>query len=297
MLHFDSPPNDPPLRPTSLNLNNSLNQPQYCFNNNINNTNNNSSSTTMKHSKSDYDAFYTSLNEVAAVPQMAATNNFMFSLSTSHTIDNIQNVASRNDDHFLDPSDLFNTRNTKNLSYPSLYPHVEIVNNNQMNTRPSPPSSPTQQLQHTLFSQSLQGSSALAPNSYTSFSSFVAPPPAPPQQPPQRQLENINFNNNYNNNSSNINTSLGNAAASTTSKSFGPPNYSHALSKSLASTPGVTIMPLNSQLSSSTSNLFNYGFYNSNNDFNTTAQCKFEVSTKYTHTRTVVQINLFSLIC
>lgn len=294
MLSFNTPPTQTaPLRPTTLNFNtnnnSNLSQPLTPFgggfnsgsSSNMNYSNDSTFSTTMKHSKSDYDAF-TSIFHIETAedaPPQSVPKNSIYNFTSSHTMDNLRSDSLNEDNRFLDASDDFYTQTTKHISYPSLYPHVEIVNNNQsMNTK-SPPSSPIQQQQ---LSPSLQS---------------FAPPYAPltPITPQDTVNINNNYNNNYNNNqyyynktnnnnnSSNMTSSSSNLGNAATAPNSAGPNYSHALSASLASTPGVTIMPLNNK-SSSASNLFNYGFYDSNNDFNTTtttAQCKLEVSTYY----------------
>lgn len=277
LLSFDSPPHAAPVRPNTLNFNNNnsiFNQNFSGFNSSsdpyMNNSLNSTLTTSMKHSQSDYNALRNASLIETAENMASASKTSKSNFTTSHTMENLRSDAFNEDNSFLNASDVFNAHKTRNISYPSLYPHVEIVNNNQIYSR-SPPSSPIQQTSPTL-------------------SSFVPYAPLKPLTP----QDNVKICNNYNNNnnnqyynntntnnnnnssymmSSSYSSTLGNATAT---NSFGP-NYSHALSASLASTPGVTIMPLNSQ-TSSTSNLFNYGFYDSNNDTNNT-QCKLEVST------------------
>ncbi|KAM7358980.1 epsin homolog lqf isoform 3-T3 [Cochliomyia hominivorax] len=298
LLSFDSHPRNAPHRPSTLNFNQSNNNnimlnssfsgftatsSSNSINNyNMNHTFNANFPPIIKHSKSDFDAFKSSVfNTEATTNTDLFVKDSFYNFPNSHTVDNLQSESFQEDrNSFLDTSDVFNTQNPKTTSYSSLYPHVEIVNNNQVYAR-SPPSSPIQQ----------QSSPTLP--SYVPYAPLTPITPSTPQD-----IHNINNNyyNNYNNNNTinnqyynkpnnnNINnnntsymtsifssspssTTLGNAA-STTTKSIGP-NYSHALSASLASTPGVTIIPLNSQTSSA-SNLFNYGFYDSSNDFNNT---------------------------
>ena len=229
----------------------------------------------MKNSKSDNNAFRTYVFE-SERNTMSSSKNLMRSFSTSNTIDNIKKASFHEDNNFLDSSQVFNTENDKSTSYSSLYPRVEIVNNNQIYYK-SPPSSPLQE-----SSPSLQ---SFAP--YKPLTSLTPLTPMTPLLQHEANYINNNFNNNnyyyndninHNNNNNNNNSSyvMSPSVANTkASKSFGP-NYSNVLSASLASTPGVTIMPLNSQ-TRSVSNLFNYGFFDTSNDFNNT-QCKFEVS-------------------
>ncbi|KNC34292.1 hypothetical protein FF38_05961, partial [Lucilia cuprina] len=268
------PPPAMPLRPTTLNLNlsNSFSsQPPSISGFNF--PNNTTYPSTMKHSRSVNNTFKTIFQTDTEDITTNVPKNSLYNFTTSHTMDNFRSDSFNDDNSFFDAFDAFNTQNSKTISYSSLYPHVEIVNNNQMNNK-SPPSSPIQQEQQDILSPSLE-----------SFAPYAPLSPLTPQET-QFNINNIynnnynnnqynNQNNNNNNNSSNMtswSSNLGNNNA--TNKSFGP-NYSHALSASLASTPGVTIMPLNNK-SSSASNLFNYGFYKSNNEFNTTNQYQLE---------------------
>lgn len=266
------------------------------FNQNFNDFDMQEFSTNLKHSKSDYEAFKSVFDIDPRSQDTMITKQSFYNYTSSRTLENLYSESLKDDyNSLLDTNDVFNTQNPKTISYSSLYPHVEIVNNNQIYNK-SPPSSP---LQHPTQHQ---------PSSPPSLHSYVPYAPLTPLTPLTPQ-DNFNLNNNYNNNyynnhnnnpqyynqtinnnhNNNLNnnpsynitpttattSTLGNAAHNNNKKSFGP-NYSHALSASLASTPGVTIIPLNSQTNSA-SNLFNYGFYDSTNDFNNT-QCKLEVS-------------------
>ena len=244
------------------------------FDSNINTSYNSILYTNIKNSKSD-NALTTCVIETER-NAMSSSKNLIRCFSTSHTIDNINKASSNEDNNFIDSLQAFNSENDKITSFSSLYPRVEIVNNNQIYYK-SPPSSPLQE-----SSPSLQ--------SFAPYNHLTPLTPLTPMTPLLQNEanyvhnnfnnnnyyynENINHNNNNNNNNSSyvMSASVGNTKAS---KSFGP-NYSNALSASLASTPGVTIMPLNSQTRSA-SNLFNYGFFDTSNEFNNT-QCKFEVS-------------------
>ncbi|XP_075163859.1 epsin homolog lqf isoform X4 [Haematobia irritans] len=236
----------------------------------------------MKYSKSDYDAF-------------RPTAHFNQNIDSFYKtpVDDLRNLTLGNDT-FMDSLDLSQRHNNPNcnthLSYPSLYPHVEIINNNNNNNNDlyamvkSPSSSPTPSdaspLSH-VFSPSYAG----APN---------------PLQSDVFNASNIATHNNNNlrdNNNSSYsyknNTYLGSTATNTsatipnatsispTSSSSFASTYSNILSASLAATPGVTIMPLHQDMQQQQNvgaNLFGYGFYDTTtNDLNN--QCKLEVST------------------
>ncbi|XP_073839470.1 epsin homolog lqf isoform X10 [Musca autumnalis] len=238
---------------------------------------------TMKTSKSDYDAFNVDTNSNQNI------DNFFNS-----SVNDLRNITLGNDS-FMDSLDIFkNSHNTTtHLSYPSLYPHVEIINNNDFysSLKSSPPSSPSP--------------ASPVPQSFASYSSVPAAPFSF-TQPDVLNLNQHQINNNLNNNNNNFhfdnnntysyNTSLGSNAAATgtlnqnlslSSSTSMPPssasntytsNYSQILSATLASTPGVTIRPLNQQQqqqSNVATNLFGYGFYDTGNDFNS-SQCKLE---------------------
>lgn len=241
---------------------------------------------TMKNSKSDYDAFKVDANSNQNI------DNFFNS-----SINDLRNITLGNDS-FMDSLDLFNNSNntSTHLSYPSLYPHVEIININDFysSLKSSPPSSPSP--------------ASPVPHSFASYSVPAAAAPfsiQPDVLNANNQThynQNQNNNNNYqfgNNNSYSYNTPLGSNSfvgtlnqnpisatmppPPTTSSSTFTSNYSKILSATLASTPGVTITPLNQQQQSNAgSNLFGYGFYDTTNDFNS-SQCKLEVSTRYTN--------------
>lgn len=225
----------------------------------------------MKYSKSDYDAFKTLTN----------SNTTNIDKFFNSSVNDLRNLTLGNDSSFMDSLDLFRNsngvnNNTHHLSYPSLYPHVEIINNNNdmyASLKSSPPSSPT----------------PTSPESHPYSLQFQS------QQVQQQDAFNINNNYKYyqannNNESYSYNTSLGSTSTVTTtlpnasSGSFAS-SYSHVLSASLANAPGVTITPLNLQQQQSNANLFGYGFYDTTtttNDLNNTAtiQCKLEVSTQ-----------------
>ncbi|XP_005190810.1 epsin-2 isoform X5 [Musca domestica] len=236
---------------------------------------------TMKNSKSDYDAFKVDANSNQNI------DNFFNS-----SINDLRNITLGNDS-FMDSLDLFkNSNNTStHLSYPSLYPHVEIININDFysSLKSSPPSSPSP--------------ASPVPHSFASYSVPAAAAPfsiQPDVLNANNQThynQNQNNNNNYqfgNNNSYSYNTPLGSNSfvgtlnqnpisatmppPPTTSSSTFTSNYSKILSATLASTPGVTITPLNlQQQSNAGSNLFGYGFDDTTNDFNS-SQCKLEPS-------------------
>ncbi|XP_059217166.1 epsin-1 isoform X3 [Stomoxys calcitrans] len=267
---------------------------------------------TMKYSKSDYDAFRSAL-----------------STNSNRNIDHFYNTSvndlrqlTLDNDTFMDSFDLFkngNNANSSHLSYPSLYPHVEIINNNDVyaTVKASPPSSPTQ-------SSSPSLSHAFAPYAATTNNNNITINPIQSIQQPdvfntsyntntntfnnnnKHNYDNNNFSYSYNNN----NTSLGPSAATATatipnaianptaiatasslsnSSASYATNYSNLLSASLATAPGVTIMPLNQlqlqqqqpQQPNVASNLFGYGFYDTTNTTNMTTtdlntQCKLE---------------------
>lgn len=292
MLSFDSPVHNTttaPSRPPTLNFhdNNNSNQNNIgrssaIYDSSIKTFHNSTLNTNMRNSKSDYDAFRTCAMESGKNAISSASIDFASRFSTSHTMDNIHRASFNESNSLFDSSDVFNSENAKTMSYSSLYPHVEIVNNNQMYYK-SPPSSPLQEPLPSL--QSFAPYKPLTPLSPVTHITTIMPLTSHDANNMNNNFnnnnyyynDNINHNNNTNNNNNNssnvMSPSVGNR---TTTKSFGP-NYSHDLSSSLASTPGVTIMPLNSQTNTA-SNLFNYGFFDTNNDFNNT-QCKFEVST------------------
>lgn len=158
MLSFDSPPHTAPKRPTSLNFKQNLND--FATFDNINQFDT-TISTTLKHSKSDYDAFKSVFDIEPKPNDMAITKQSFYNFNTSsRTLDNLYFSESLKDDNnsVLNTTDMFNTQNPKTISYSSLYPHVEIVNNNQLYNK-SPPSSPIQQYQ----SQTLSSPPPLAP--------------------------------------------------------------------------------------------------------------------------------------
>lgn len=243
---------------------------------------------TMKYSKSDNDGFKPLLDQ-----------NFGDHLF-NNSVDNLRNTTplTKNEpsSFLMDlDTDLFKTSNNfpTHLSYPSLYPRVEIINNNDdmYTSLKSPPSSPPKFQQ----SQSLHQQSAAT----TILPSYTNTNLSPQNDMFSFNNNNINLNNNNNisNNSYSYNTSLGSAnnyASGTTPANA--TNFSHAFQASLAATPGVTIMPLNPQHQqlqqqhvqqqqqqqyNAATNLFSYGFYDTTtNDFNIdNNQCKLEVST------------------